>query len=58
MLLDIATATPPFKIDQARAAEELKKRMGEHGAASRLIGMAAKHSGIESRYVVLPDAED
>ena len=58
MLLDIATATPPFKIDQARAAEELKKRMGEHGAASRLIGMAAKHSGIESRYVVLPDAEE
>ena len=58
MLMDIATASPPFKIDQARAAEELKKRMGEQGAASRLIGMAAKHSGIESRYLVLPDAEE
>jgi predicted naringenin-chalcone synthase len=58
MLLDISTASPPFRVDQARAAEELKKRMGGQGAVSRLIDMAARHSGIQTRHVVLPDAED
>jgi predicted naringenin-chalcone synthase len=58
MLLDISTALPPFKVDQVRAAEELKTRMGGQGAVSRLIDMASKYSGIDTRYVVLPDAED
>ena len=58
MLIDIATASPPFRVDQARAAEELKKRMGEQAATSRLIDMAATYSGIKTRYVILPDAEE
>jgi len=58
MLIDIATASPPFKVDQSRAAEELKKRMGEQAATSRLIDMAATYSGIKTRYVILPDAEE
>ena len=36
MLIDIAMASPPFEIEQTKAAEELKNRMGEEGATSRL----------------------
>jgi len=58
MLIDIATAVPPYKVDQATAAEELKKRMApDSRAAQRLIDMAAAQSGIISRYIVIPDAE-
>ena len=37
MLIDIATASPPFEVEQTKAAEELKNRMGKEGATSRLI---------------------
>ena len=57
MLIDIATASPPFEVEQTKAAEELKNRMGEEGATSRLIDIAARYSGIDKRYIVVPDAE-
>jgi len=58
MLIDIATASPPYKIFQSKATEELKKRMATRPAVARLIDSASNHSGISSRYVVLPDAND
>ncbi|MGE5432689.1 MAG: type III polyketide synthase [Syntrophomonadaceae bacterium] len=58
MLIDIATSLPPYRVNQAKAAEELKKRMAERPAVARMIDMAASHSGIDSRYVVVPDAEE
>ena len=56
MLIDIATASPPYKVPQEIAKEELKKKMGESPAVSRMIDMAARYSGIDTRYVVVPDA--
>lgn len=57
MLIDIATASPPYKVAQNVASEELKKRMGTRSAVSRMIDAASAHSGIESRYIVMPDAD-
>jgi predicted naringenin-chalcone synthase len=57
MLIDIAVAVPPFKVLQAVATEKLKSRMADRPAIARMIDSAAGHSGIESRYVVVPDAE-
>ena len=57
MLIDIAPVTPPYKVAQSAAAEELKKRMGNKSAVSRMIDAAAFYSGIESRCIVMPDAE-
>lgn len=57
MLLEICTATPPYKVSQSIAAEELKKRMGSKAAIARMIDAASYHSGIDSRYIVIPDAE-
>jgi predicted naringenin-chalcone synthase len=57
MLIDIATASPPFEVEQTNAAEELKNRMGEEGATARLIDIAARYSGIDTRYIVVPDAD-
>ena len=57
MLLDIETASPPFKVTQKIAASELKNRMTGSAAAGRLIDMAAAHSGIDQRFIVIPDAE-
>ncbi len=57
MLIDIETASPPFVVTQEKAASELKKRMTGSNAASRLIDIAAQHSGIDNRSVVIPDAE-
>jgi len=57
MLIHITTALPPYKVLQAKAAEELKARMATRPAIARLIDAAAQHSGIESRFVVVPDAE-
>ena len=57
MLVDITTASPPFKVEQSIAAAELKKRMGGQSSVTRLIDMAARHSGIDTRYIVVPDAE-
>lgn len=58
MLIDIETASPPYKVSQIKAASELKKRMKGSNAAGRLIDMAASHSGIDQRFIVIPDAED
>jgi predicted naringenin-chalcone synthase len=58
MLIDISTSLPPFKIEQTKVAEELKKRMGEKQAIARLIDATSNHSGIETRYVVIPDGEN
>ena len=57
MLIDLATAVPPYKVDQSRASEELKMRMEGQAAVSRLINMAAKYSGIDNRFLVVPDAD-
>jgi predicted naringenin-chalcone synthase len=58
MLIDIATASPPFKVAQSFAAGELKKRMGGTSAISRMIDMAANQSGIEHRFFVIKDGEE
>ncbi|MFO7448225.1 MAG: type III polyketide synthase, partial [Ignavibacteriaceae bacterium] len=57
MLIDIATANPPFKVLQEKAAEELKKRMAVQPVTARLIDIASSHSGIDTRFIVVPDAE-
>jgi predicted naringenin-chalcone synthase len=57
MLLHVSTASPPYVVEQRRAAEELKRRMGERPAVARMIDAAASRSGIETRCVVVPDAE-
>jgi predicted naringenin-chalcone synthase len=58
MLLNISTASPPYKVFQKKVAEELKKRMGGRPAVDRLIDTASNYSGIDSRYFVVPDAEE
>ncbi|HSP87402.1 MAG TPA: hypothetical protein VLN45_04670, partial [Ignavibacteriaceae bacterium] len=58
MLIDISTASPPYKILQTKAAEELKKRMDVRPAIRRLIDAASINSGIDSRFIVVPDAEE
>jgi len=58
MLVNIETASPPFKVAQQKAAEELKRRMGQGNEVGRLIDMAARFSGIENRCIVVPDAEE
>lgn len=57
MLIDIATASPPYKVKQDYAASELKKRMGGTAAISRMIEMAANQSGIDHRFIVIKDGE-
>lgn len=57
MIIDIATASPPYKVTQSTAAEELKKRMGNRAVISRMIDAAAFHSGIDSRFIVISDAD-
>lgn len=57
LLIDVATASPPYRITQTRAAEELKTRMGGRPAVVRMIDAAAARSGIATRAVVVPDAE-
>lgn len=57
MLIHVTTASPPYKVGQSLATEELKKRMAVRPAVARLIDAASQHSGIETRYVVVPDAE-
>ncbi len=57
MLIDIETSSPPYLVTQEKAASELKKRMTGSNAAARLIDMAAQHSGIDKRAIVIPDAE-
>ncbi len=57
MLIHISTASPPYIVHQRRAAEELKRRMGGRPPVARMIDAAASRSGIETRCVVVPDAE-
>jgi predicted naringenin-chalcone synthase len=57
MLIDISTSLPPYKVHQSEAANGLKKRMGERPSVARIIETTSNYSGIESRYVVIPDAE-
>jgi alpha-pyrone synthase len=57
MLIDIAVAVPPFKVLRTKATEELKKRMADRPSVARMIESVSTHSGIDSRYVVVPDAE-
>jgi predicted naringenin-chalcone synthase len=57
MLIDITTASPPYKVDQSLATQELKKRMAVTPITGRMIDMASHHSGIETRYFVIPDGE-
>jgi predicted naringenin-chalcone synthase len=57
MLIDITTASPPYKVDQSLATEELKKRMAVTPVTGRMIDMASHHSGIAQRYFVIPDGE-
>jgi predicted naringenin-chalcone synthase len=57
MLIHITTASPPYKVSQSTATEALKERMAVRPAVARLIDAASQHSGIETRYVVVPDAE-
>lgn len=57
MLIEITTASPPYKVDQAVAATELKKRMAGSPVVSRMIDMAAHHSGISRRFLVIPDGD-
>jgi predicted naringenin-chalcone synthase len=58
MLIDISTSSPPYKVLQQKAAEELKKRMGGKPSISRLIEATSNHSGISERYIVISDAEN
>jgi alpha-pyrone synthase len=57
MLIDVAVAVPPYKVLQTKATEELKSRMAVRPAIARMIDSVSAHSGIDSRYVVVPDAE-
>ncbi len=56
LLINIETANPPNKVSQALATEELKKRMSVRPAIGRMIDSASIHSGINSRYFVVADA--
>jgi len=55
ILINIATANPPYKVSQIKATEELKKRMAVRPAVGRMIDAASNHSGIDFRYFVVPD---
>ncbi|MDR3666723.1 MAG: type III polyketide synthase [Ignavibacteriaceae bacterium] len=58
MLLDIATASPPFKVPQKKVADELKIRMGGRPAIGRMIDAVSNNSGIDCRYFVISDGEE
>ena len=58
MLLDIATASPPYKVPQKKVADELKLRMGGRPAIGRMIDAVSNNSGIDKRYFVIPDGEE
>ena len=58
MLLDISTASPPYKVPQKKVADELKLRMGVRPAIGRMIDAVSNNSGIDFRYFVIPDGEE
>lgn len=57
VLIDLATAPPPYVVRQTTAAAELKQRMGGNPVTNRMIDAAASRSGIETRHVVVADAD-
>ncbi len=54
MLINIATAVPPYKLNQKEVAVEIKKRINST-AAGRFIDAAMNNSGIETRNFVVSD---
>ena len=58
MLIELTTASPPYKVTQRKASEELKRRMQGDAAVARLIDITKKFSGIDSRFIVIPDGND
>ena len=58
MLIDITTASPPYQVNQKKAAEELKKRMAVTPSVARMIDMVGAYSGIDNRFTVIPDADE
>jgi predicted naringenin-chalcone synthase len=58
MLINIAVSNPPYKVFQLQAAEELKQRMSGGAAVGRMIDIASIHSGINSRFISIPDTEE
>lgn len=58
MIVDIQTASPPYKVSQKKTCEELKKRMAVTPITARLIDMASSQSDIENRFLVIPDGND
>ena len=54
MLINIATAVPPYKLEQKSVAVEIKKRINS-SAAGRFIDAAMNNSGIETRNFVVSD---
>jgi predicted naringenin-chalcone synthase len=58
MIIDISTATPPYKVPQKKVADELKLRMGGSPAIGRMIDAVSNNSGIDCRYFVIPDGEE
>ena len=58
MLIELTTASPPYKVTQRKACEELKMRMKGNTAIARLIDITEKYSGIDSRFIVIPDGND
>ena len=57
MLIHITTESPPYKVTQEKAAQELTSRMAVRPVIARLIEAASQHSGIDTRSVVVPDGE-
>ncbi len=58
MLIDITTSSPPYQVNQKKAAEELKKRMAVTPSVARMIDMVGTYSGIDTRFTVIPDADE
>lgn len=56
-LIDVAAASPPYVVRQSTAAAELKQRMGGNAVINRMIDAAVSKSGIETRHVVVGDAD-
>jgi predicted naringenin-chalcone synthase len=58
MLIDLTTASPPYKVTQKKASDELKRRMQGDAFVARFIDITEKFSGIDSRFIVIPDGND
>ncbi len=58
MLIDIQTSLPPNKFSQHSIAEELKKIIAVRPAIARMVDSVSNHSQIESRYLIVQDANE